>query len=826
MPYEIKKENDKFCVVKKDDGSVIKCHDTMADAEAHMKALYANVPEAKSLWITREQMKEICPSCAKKMSDRNIKRVNLYELPNALEVKTGFSQGLCDKVGGDPGFFTKCKDLDIPDVKDKDGFCAELHNYCLGEYPAESKSIKATGLSLDEMMADMPDDMKAKMRECMKAKMESGMSQEEALTSCKESMNQTKSFDFKNAVIAFGDSVKTIGDKQGTKHPVGGYLVRFSNQNDLDTDGDFFDAQTDYGMEFPGKTKTWFHHTLPVKTSKGLKSINYQFPIGELSQDDIGIFFKSVLNEANEYEKIIWKLVEMGKIRLSSGVPDHLTRRTKTVNGANHIDRWLLGLDASYDHAASDYNNIVKPIDSLKTIDLSALLSEAEGQAMSADDLRSIKTLLEGNAMTEEEKKIAEAQAKAIIDQGKQLEEQKKVIEEQAKSVKTLTDQINLLTTVLKKEKPLSALGVQVASNDDRPYKSLGEQLVDVARAANPDTRIDAIGRLSNVKTFNDKFLEAKGMKATGMSEGVMADGGFLVQVDISTAIFEKAWQTGKLVTLCARQPIGANFNGVKIPAVDETSRADGSRWGGVRGYWGAEGGTLTKSKPTFRWIELNLKKLHALVYATDELLADAVALEGFVMRVVPLEIGFKVDDAIINGLGGGVPLGLLAAPCLVTVAKETGQAANTILTTNISKMWARLPAESQGSVVWLANVDTQPQLDELAIPVGTAGLEPRFVTYDQQGATRIKGRQVIFCEQCATLGTVGDFILADFQQYLLSDKGGIQAASSMHVQFLTDEMTYRWTYRLDGQPAYASAITPFKGTNTLSPFIVLATRA
>jgi hypothetical protein len=57
-------------------------------------------------------------------------------------------------------------------------------------------------------------------------------------------------------------------------------------------------------------------------------------------------------------------------------------------------------------------------------------------------------------------------------------------------------------------------------------------------------------------------------------------------------------------------------------------------------------------------------------------------------------------------------------------------------------------------------------------------------------------------------------------------DKGGIQAAESMHVQFLTDQMAYRWTYRLDGQPAWRTTLTPANGSATLAPFVTLATRA
>ena len=54
-------------------------------------------------------------------------------------------------------------------------------------------------------------------------------------------------------------------------------------------------------------------------------------------------------------------------------------------------------------------------------------------------------------------------------------------------------------------------------------------------------------------------------------------------------------------------------------------------------------------------------------------------------------------------------------------------------------------------------------------------------------------------------------------------EKGGIESASSIHVQFLTDETTFRFVYRFDGGPMWSSTLTPFKGSNTQSPFVVLA---
>ena len=83
----------------------------------------------------------------------------------------------------------------------------------------------------------------------------------------------------------------------------------------------------------------------------------------------------------------------------------------------------------------------------------------------------------------------------------------------------------------------------------------------------------------------------------------------------------------------------------------------------------------------------------------------------------------------------------------------------------------------------------------------------------------RMKGKPVIEVEYCPTLGTVGDIVLADLSQYYLAQKGGIAAASSIHVRFLYDEMTFRFTYRLDGQPRFAVGADAVQGQQ--HPFAV-----
>lgn len=352
-----------------------------------------------------------------------------------------------------------------------------------------------------------------------------------------------------------------------------------------------------------------------------------------------------------------------------------------------------------------------------------------------------------------------------------------------------------------------------IAKKHPKPFKSFGEQLLAIAAAA------QGHGVHSGLATI---------MAATGASEGASQDGGFLVQQDFASEIVKGMMAGGQLLSRVRRIPISSAASGIKIPAIDETSRADGSRWGAVRGYWAAEAAALTGSRPKFRMISMNLNKLTGLFYATDELLADAAALGSLARMGFEQEMTFKAEDAIFRGTGAGQPLGLLNAGCVVSQAKETGQAATTIVSQNIFNMWARLRAANRQNAVWLINQAVEPQLMQMYVAVGTGGIPVYLPANNVAGSPfgTLLGRPVIPVEYCSALGTVGDIVLCDLGEYLLIEKGPAEWAESMHVQFTTGEMTFRMVWRLDGQPTLASAITPFKGANTLSPFVTLATRA
>ena len=317
-------------------------------------------------------------------------------------------------------------------------------------------------------------------------------------------------------------------------------------------------------------------------------------------------------------------------------------------------------------------------------------------------------------------------------------------------------------------------------------------------------------------------------LAASGAGTEVPGDGGHLVQKDFSTQLLAKATELAVLAPLCTPITISSVSNGIKLPLVNETSRATGSRWGGVRVYWMEEAGSLTASKPTLDKLELDLHKLGALFYATDELLADASALQSLAEQAFASEFAFVLDDAIWLGDGAGKPLGIINANCLVSQTAETGQAAATIVFENISKMWTRIPAASKRRGSWFLNGEVTAQLDQLSLAVGTGGSAAYLPAQGLASAPlgTLKGRPIVEIEQASALGTVGDIVFCDFSQYLLATKGGIDAASSMHVKFTTDQMTFRWIRRVDGQPSWTGAKTQYKGSATKTPFVALATRS
>ena len=314
--------------------------------------------------------------------------------------------------------------------------------------------------------------------------------------------------------------------------------------------------------------------------------------------------------------------------------------------------------------------------------------------------------------------------------------------------------------------------------------------------------------------------------KATGMSEAIDSDGGYLVPTEISNNIFDQMRNESRLRPMCTDMPIN---HSIERPFVDDFDKSS-SWYAGIATYWIGEGAAPTGSKLKFGKYRLQLKKVGALLYATEELLADSP--QGFEMMVTTgagYALAKEIDEQIVNGSGAGQPMGIMNSSALVSVSKETGQAATTILTENVLKMQSRI--SNMSKAVWLINQNCFTQIYTLSLEVGAGSIPAMIVDLRDSTVPRMLGRPIIWCEHCQSIGTTGDIILTDLSQYNTASKAGqpgIQGQSSIHVKFIEGETTFRFTTRVDGQPMWRDPLTTKHGGTggTVSPFVALATRA
>jgi len=302
-------------------------------------------------------------------------------------------------------------------------------------------------------------------------------------------------------------------------------------------------------------------------------------------------------------------------------------------------------------------------------------------------------------------------------------------------------------------------------------------------------------------------------------SSTVPSEGGFLIPEQLRSELLRVSLETS-LIRPRARV-IPMESLRVPFPAIDSTSNVS-SVYGGIVAFWTEEGAALTASQASFGRIVLDAKKLTAYTEVPNELISDSlISFEAFINEIFPEALGFYEDDAFINGNGVGMPLGFRNGSAVITV---TENAANLIKFEDVVAMYSRMLPGSLSRAVWIASIDTFPQLAAMVVPGGAA---PNAVwlsngqVIDSPPMT-IFGRPVYFTEKVPKLGVTGALNFVDLGFYLVGDRQVMSAMSSPHYRFQNDQTAYRIIQRVDGRPWLNSPITPKNTGATLSPFVTL----
>ena len=359
-------------------------------------------------------------------------------------------------------------------------------------------------------------------------------------------------------------------------------------------------------------------------------------------------------------------------------------------------------------------------------------------------------------------------------------------------------------------------------------FRNLGEQMFAIRAAAE-----------SNGRDIDPRLIEIQ-RRATsantpaGASEKIPSEGGFLVAEEFQQELVERLYMTGQILARCTKFTLTSG-NVLKLHQFDETSRVNGSRLGGIQAYHEDEAQSLQiinpttqtySQKPTFNQLALTMKKLTCLIYLTSELADDSTAFDTWAKLAFAQEMAWMLENDIVNGTGAGQALGVLNAPALITITKQTGQAAATVVSQNVLDMVGVLWAASIPNAVWLYNPQLLPTLMTLTVTVGNGGSELplwQFAT-SKTSYNTLCGIEARPSEYCQAPGTAGDLLLVDFSRYAVGIRE-YRAEMSIHVLFLTDQQAFRVIFRHDGQPIDRSSITPAYGTVATSPYVVLGAR-
>jgi len=319
----------------------------------------------------------------------------------------------------------------------------------------------------------------------------------------------------------------------------------------------------------------------------------------------------------------------------------------------------------------------------------------------------------------------------------------------------------------------------------------------------------------------------------SGQSIGNDPEGGFLVPEPVLGRIWSNMMDEPASIIPRTLQLTTAG-NSMKVPRLFESSRKTGTgqRNGGIVAYWMDEAEAFTASKFSTGKESLELHKLGALVYVTNELLEDGTGVTSFINQLAPAAINYAVAESLMFGTGVGKPLGVLKSDALIVIPTGTraggAQSNHTILHWNISQLYNK--NINRGSAVWMAHPDLIQQLEFTYFDDDSTNKRPIYIPAGGLSSSpygSLYGKPVMPYEFMKDFGSQGDIALVDWSQYATLRKAGrgLNMASSMHVRFLNDEMAYRFTFRIDGRPLWSGPKEDLNGDTVRSPFVTLASR-
>ncbi len=284
-------------------------------------------------------------------------------------------------------------------------------------------------------------------------------------------------------------------------------------------------------------------------------------------------------------------------------------------------------------------------------------------------------------------------------------------------------------------------------------------------------------------------MVDLRKKAVTGMSEGTAADGGALLGTAVSEML-SVALEGGVIYPKCRKIRLAQGFNSCKI--VTDTSdpliRANAPVITAP-----AEGGDKTATKLAFGNYTASLVKQVLYVPVTDELLDDAVNLDGYIREYLRGKAAADLDVQILNGTAASSGLiGITTAGAAAYVVAEAWTTPTLAQVTAFMRgVHPSLNPEWYMSPTQWANV--------IAAFVGTASNANGMIV--NPAAMTLMGKKVNVMAGML-VGTA--VVYGDFSTYAIVEPNVQQGMKiSDQIRFYNDETVYRLVNRFAGGPTF-----------------------
>ena len=366
--------------------------------------------------------------------------------------------------------------------------------------------------------------------------------------------------------------------------------------------------------------------------------------------------------------------------------------------------------------------------------------------------------------------------------------------------------------------KKMKALNKQEMSDDElKSFESLRAEFdkfnrdIDLLKSENAlksevddvmtPERVESVTAKSDyIKAF-DMYLAGQNIQEAkaAMSEGVDADGGYIVPIEYQKKVVQKLNEMG--ATRAISTVIGTSSTR-NIPTEGEAPTF----------AWVEEEGAYGETKSTFGLKQLGAYKLGGIIKVSEELLQDnMINFEAYMAKQIAKGIDKAESPAFAVGDGTLKPTGY--ATSAPVGASSTTAATDAVTADELIDIFYDLPAEYRKRSTWRMTDKTEKAIRKLKDGNGNYIYAPALVMGERDA---ILGRQVELDPFVDTLGAGKKVIcLGDFNYYYIADRGNMSMQKLTEAFAVNGLIGFKVSKRVDAKPVLSEAFTIAKSADS-----------